>query len=126
MKKFTFFKNISLIVALVAIVYFVSHYAGFAQSELMKMFNIPGSSVAGASTKKAEEISEKIKSDVEGQLGILQKQALSLTIGDAINSLSRLQKVQKDFNSLKDYTEEKVNDVLESKSSQKSKVKNQN
>ena len=110
-----FLKNIFLILALVAIVYFVSHYGGFAQSQLFKMFNIPGSSVAGASTKRAEEISGKISSDINDQLEILKKQALNLTLGDAINGLSRLQKVQKDFNSLKDYTEKKANDVLESR-----------
>lgn len=111
----TFFKNISLIVALVAIVYFASNYSGFIKSEVMKLFNIPGSSVAGASTQKAEEISGEIKSDIEKQLNILQKQALNLTLGNVINNVSRLQKVQKDFNSLKDYTEEKVADMLKSK-----------
>lgn len=111
----TFVKNILLIVALVLIVYFVSRYSGFIKSEAMKLFNIPGSSVQGVSTKKAEEISGKISSDVSKQLEIAQKQILDLTLSDVINSVSRVQKIKNDFDSLKDYTEDKVNDMLKSK-----------
>lgn len=110
-----FLKNIIVIVLLVVAVYFASLYGDLAKNQLLKILNIPGSSVAGASTEKAEEISGKIKSDVNVQLEIVKQQALNFTIGDAINSFSRLQKVQKDFISLKEYTEEKVNDMLESK-----------
>jgi len=110
-----FIKNISLISALVLIIYFASYYSGFIKSEAMKLFKIPGSSVQGASTKKAEDVSEKIKSDIQDQLKILQKQVLNLTLGDAINSFSRLEKIQHDYNSLKNYSEEKINDMLKSK-----------
>lgn len=123
MKKFSFFKNISLIIALLVVVYFISHYAGGLKSEILKFFNIPGSSVQGTSTKRAQEISEKIQSDIGDQIDIAREQFLNVTLGDVINDLSRLQKIQHDFNSLKDYTEEKVNNVLKSEPSQKSKVK---
>ena len=113
--KRVFLKNISLIIALILIVYFTANYSGFLKSEAMKLLNVPGSSVQGASTKKAEKVSGKIKSDIEDQIQILQKQALNLTLSDAISSFSRLEKVRNDFNSLKDYTEEKVNDMLKSK-----------
>jgi hypothetical protein len=110
----TVLKNISLIFALVAVVYFASHYSGTIKSEILKTFNIPGSSVAGASTKRAQEISGKISSDIIGQVDVLQKQSLNLTLTDAINGMSRLQKISRDFNTLKDFTEKKASDMLKS------------
>ena len=115
MNKLGFLKNISIIIAIIAVVYIVANYSGLVKSTVMQLLNIPGSSVAGVSTKRAEEISGKISSDVQGQFGIAQEKVLSLTLSDAINSLSRLKKIQQDFNSIKDYSEEQIRNLMKVK-----------
>lgn len=97
-------KNVSLLAALVVVVYLVANYAGSAKTRIFSMLDIPGSSVKGASTEKAEEISEKFKSDIGEQVSLLQKQALNVTLGDAITVVSRLQKIPQDFQTLQEYT----------------------
>lgn len=113
--KRTFFKNISLVVALVVVVYLVANYSGLVQTTLLQLLNIPGSSVKGASTQRAQELSEKFKSDLRDQFAILQEQALNLTLGDAINGIYRLQKIPKDIHTLQEFTKEQIDDMLKSK-----------
>lgn len=79
------------------------------------MLQIPGSSVKGASTERAEELSEKFKSDLSNQFVILQEQVLNLTLGDVINGLVRLQKIPQDFHSLQEFTKEQLNDMVKSR-----------
>ena len=115
MSKFSVLKNISLIFALIVVVYLVGNYTGVVKSSVMQVLNIPGSSVQGISTKKAQEISEKLKSDVIWQAGVAQDQIINLTVGDAVEVLSRLQKIPQDFRLVEQYTKEKLNDMLKSK-----------
>lgn len=111
----TALKNVSLLIALVVVVYLIGNYSGVAKSQVMGFFNIAGSSVKGASTQKAEEVSEELKSDIATQLGILQEHALNVTLGDVMTTLSRLQQIPQDFQTLKTYTEEQVNNMIESR-----------
>lgn len=106
-------KNISLLAALVIIVYLVSSHAGQVKSVLFSLFNLPDESVMGASTIRAQEVSEKFKSDINGQLGILQEQALNFTLGDAITVVGRLQKIPQDFHSIQEYTSQQIENFIQ-------------
>lgn len=81
----------------------------------MQLLNIPGSSVQGVSTSKAQEITGKIKSDMSGQVGIVKDQLLQLTVGDIVGVLSRAEKIPKDFRAVEEYTKEQIGDMLKSK-----------
>lgn len=111
----TVLKNLSLLTALVVIVYLVANYSETVKSQVLHMLNISGSSVKGASTERAEEISEKFKSDIGMQLGILQEQALNVTLGDAITVISRLQKIPQDFHSITEYTSNQIENFTSKK-----------
>lgn len=113
--KRAFLKNISLIIALIVVVYLVGNNVGMVQSTVMQAMNIPGSSVAGISTKRAQGISEKLKSDIGMQTGVAKDYLLNLTLGDAVDVLSRLQKVPQDFQSIKEYSQEQIDNMLKSK-----------
>src|SRR5437773_2136041 len=115
MSKITFFKNISLVLALLVVVFLVANYTGPIKNQIMDMLHIPGSSVKGASTQRAQEISQKITNDMSAQFGILQEQVLSLKVSDAVNLLSRLQKIPKDAHSVEEFTKKQVDNVLKSK-----------
>lgn len=113
----TVLKNLSLLTALLLIVYLTANYAGDAKNRVLAMLDIPGSSVKGASTERAQELSEKFQSDIGTQLGILQEQALNVTLGDAITVLSRLQRIPQDIEAIKSYTEVQINNVVQSRKS---------
>ncbi|HSA83561.1 MAG TPA: hypothetical protein VLF20_01595 [Patescibacteria group bacterium] len=104
----TALKNVSLIVALIVVVYLVGNYSGTVKNQIMDVFDLAGSSVKGASTEKAEEISGKLQTDIAAQVDTLQKYALDLTLGDAIALFSRFQQVPKDFHSIREYTIDQI------------------
>lgn len=114
MKK-TFLKNISLLIALVVVVYLVANYSGSLRNQVLALLQIPGSSVKGASTERAQELSDKFKSDLRDQFVLLQEQAINLTLGDVINGLSRLQKIPQDIHSLQTFTKEQMDNMVKSK-----------
>ncbi|MBI3887471.1 hypothetical protein HY310_00190 [Candidatus Microgenomates bacterium] len=115
MSKRTVLKNISLLLALVAIVYFVANYTGLAKNTILSLLNVPGTEVKGASTKRAEEISDKLGSDIGNLLEQTKIQALQFTLGDAITGLSHLQKVPQDIHSMQEFTTKQIDSVLKSR-----------
>ncbi len=115
MNKLGFLKNISLLIALVVVVYLVANYGGSFKNQAMALLNIPGSSVKGASTERAQEISDKFKSDLGSQVDIITSQVLNLKVSDAIDGFSRLQKIPKDIKSIEDYTTEQINNFSKKK-----------
>ena len=108
-------KNISLIIALIVVVYLVGNNVGMVKSTIMQAMNIPGSSVQGISTSKAQGISEKLKSDIGQQAEVAKDYLMNLTLGDAVEVVSRLQKIPQDFNSIKEYSQAKLEDMVKSK-----------
>ena len=115
MNKLGFLKNISLLIALVVVVYLVANYGGSIKNQVMGMLNIPGSSVKAASTQRAQEISDKFTSDLSSEIDIVTSQVLNLKVSDAINGFSRLQKIPRDIKSMQTYIKEQTNSVLKSK-----------
>ena len=115
MSKLTVLKNTSLIFALVVVVYLVANYTGPIKDEIMTMVTTPEASVKGTSTKRAEEISQKIKGDVVSQVGILQDRLLHVIFSDAVDEFSKLQKISKDFNEVSTFTKQQIDTVIQSK-----------
>lgn len=123
MSKFGFFKNLSIILALIVVVYVVANYSGIATSSVMQMFNISGSSVQGASTEKAQEVSENIGSDVGNQVENARSYVLDVKLVDAFNGVMRLQQVPKDVQNITTYTREKVEGMVQSREKKMQKDK---
>jgi len=109
MGKLGFLKNIVLVLALVVAVYLVANYGGSLKNQALALLHIPDtSSVKGASTQRAQEISDKFKSDLGSEFENIASQAMNLKAADAINGLSRLQKIPRDINSIKQFTQEQI------------------
>ena len=115
MHKLSFLKNVSLLIALVVVVYLVANYGGSLKNQAMAILHIPGSSVMGSSTQRAQEISDKFKSDLGSEVAIVTEQVLNLKVSDAINGFSRLQKIPRDVHSIQTYIKEQTDIVLKSK-----------
>lgn len=115
MSKFGFFKNLSILLALVFVVYAVANYTGIATSSVMEMLHIPGSSVQGASTYRAQEISGEIGSDVGNHVENARSYLLDVKLLDAYNGIMRLQQVPKDVQEITSYTKEQIEGVLQSR-----------
>lgn len=111
----TALKNLSLLIALVAIVYLIANYSEPVKNQVLSLLNLSTSSVKGASTERAQEITEKFQSDIGTQLGVLQEEALNFTLGDAITVVSRLQKIPEDFHSIQEYTSQRIENFTQKK-----------
>lgn len=118
----TVIKNALVIAFLVVGVYLIANFAGPVKNEVMGMLNMPGSSVKGASTKKAEEVTQTISDNLNEQLLQLQYQVLNVSIGDAVNTVSRFQKVPQDAQHISEYAQEQLHNMLQSRE-QKQKAK---
>ena len=115
MSKFSLFKNISILLALVIVVYVVANYYGMATGSVMELFHLPGSNVQGASTQRAQEISGDIGNDVGGQVEHARSYVLDVKVADALTAVMRLQQVPKDVQNITSYTREKVEGMLQSR-----------
>ncbi|HVA97185.1 MAG TPA: hypothetical protein VND99_06020 [Candidatus Acidoferrales bacterium] len=102
----TVLRNIIAVVVLIAVVYFVTNYAGQIQAQV---------GVKGASTSRAQEIAGKIGSDVGSQVASAEQQLLQIKVSDIINGLSRFQRIPQDATNIKSYVQDQVNNVLESR-----------
>jgi len=98
-------RNIIAIVALVAVIYFVTNYAGQLQQQV---------GVKGASTSRAQGIAGQIGNDVGSQVGAAEKQLMQVKVSDIVKGLSRFQRIPQDVNSIKSFAQDQVNNVLQS------------
>ncbi|HWY79613.1 MAG TPA: hypothetical protein VNW29_04615 [Candidatus Sulfotelmatobacter sp.] len=105
MKKIVF-RNIIAIVVLIAVIYFVTNYAGQIQQQI---------GVKGASTSKAQKIAGQISHDVGAQVDAAKQQTMHMSFSDILNGLSRLQQIPQDINSVTNYAQNQINNMLQSK-----------
>ena len=99
-------RNFIAVVILIAIVYGVTTYAGQIQQQI---------GVKGASTSRAREISGQISHDIGTQVNAAKNQAMQVSLLDIINYLSRFQRIPQDINSIKNYTQDQINNMLQSR-----------
>ncbi len=93
-------RNIIAFLVLAAIVYAVSNYYGIAQQTV---------GVKGASTEKAQEVSNEIQSDIGKQAEKAADSASDVTVGDIFGFLQRFQKIPQDLQNAREYSEDQLN-----------------
>jgi len=102
----TLLKRILILGLIIGLLYIVVNYSGAIEQKV---------GVKGASTKKTNEISAEINSNIKDQVSIAEKQALNLKISDIMNGFSGLSKIPKDFNSIDGYLKQQVSNMLKSR-----------
>lgn len=108
MKILSIIKPIFLLVLLVVGVFFISHYAGPATNQLFSLLNLSDSNVKGASTQRAEELTQQFSSDIGKQVDTAKQSVLNVKVADMLHGLSRLEKIPHDASLLKDYIDNQL------------------
>ncbi len=103
-------RNLTAIIVLVGIVYYVSNYAGVIQEEI---------GVKGVSTQRAQGIAGQISSDVGSHLEVVAEQSMQLTLEDVVNGFVRFQKIPRDVSSVTQYVQEQYDHVVKSRATEK-------
>ena len=108
-------RNLIAVLALIVVVYLVTNYAGMFQQQV---------GVKGASTVRGQNIAGQISNDVGTQVNAAENQAMHINVSDVIHYVSRFQRVPQDITSIKNYAQNQINSVLESKNRETIKNKN--
>lgn len=98
-----------------AIIYVIGNYWETARNQVLGLLHLPASSVKGASTERAQEISNQFRADINNQIGVLEGQVLNLRVSDALSLISRMNKIPQDVHSAQQYLNMQVGSVLKSK-----------
>lgn len=96
-------RNIIGVLLLCAIAYFVYNYYGTAQSAV---------GVKGASTEKAQEITENVKSDLDKQADQAAESASQVTVGEIVGFFGRFQKIPEDISNTRQYLEGQAENLI--------------
>lgn len=97
------FRSIIGVLLLCAIAYFVYNYYGTAQSAV---------GVKGASTEKAQEITESVKSDLDQQADKAAESASQVTVGEIVGFFARFQKIPEDISNVRQYLESQTENLM--------------
>jgi hypothetical protein len=100
-----------IIAGIIAIIFFSSNLRetvfGFAEKQ--------SKNVLGASTKRAQEVTSQIGSDIGAGFTVAENQVLNMKVSDALHLLNRFQRIPQDFQSMQKYVQEQANNVLKLK-----------
>ena len=110
-----FFFKIFLLTFVVGIVIAIFFFSKGTRNSVFSFINKETGSVKGASTKRAQEVTGQIASDIGDGYNVARKQVLNLKVSDALNSLNRLQKVPQDFASMEKFVQGQINNFLSHK-----------
>jgi hypothetical protein len=99
-------RNLIAVLALVVVVYLVTNYSGLLQQQV---------GVKGASTVRGQNIAGQISHDVGTQVDAAKNQAMHVNLSEVVNYFSRFGRVPKDVSDIKNYVQEQMKNVLESK-----------
>ena len=99
-------RNVIAVIALIVVVFIVTNYAGDIQEKI---------GVKGASTVRGQNIAGQISNDVGSQVDAAKNQAMHVSLSDVVNYFSRFQRVPQDINTIKNFTQTQINNVLESR-----------
>lgn len=115
MGKFVLLKNIFLILFIIGVVYMFANYAEPVKNMAFGILHVPSNNVLGASSLRAGEFSQNVKSDIDKTAENLQKQILNITVGDIFGVLGRAQRIPQDIKTAGDFIKEQADNVLQSK-----------
>lgn len=110
---FTVLRNIFLIVLLLGIVFMVSRYAEPVKHMALGMVNLQDESVLGASSERAQDITEKVGSDLAAQAGTAVDQFLNIRFGDVVTVLLRVQQIPQDISSVHNFVKEQAEAIVD-------------
>lgn len=96
-------RSLVAVVILGAIVYGVYNYYGMAQNAV---------GVKGASTQKAQEITESVKSDLDQQADKAAESASQVTVGEIVGYFARFQKIPEDISNARSYLESQTENLI--------------
>lgn len=102
----TLLRNIIGVLLICAVIYLVSNHYGTAQEM---------AGVKGASTDKAQEISEDIQSDLVKQAETVAENTNNLTVGEIVGFFTRFQKIPEDIGNAQEYLQGQADNVLKSR-----------
>lgn len=97
-------RNVIALVVLIAIGFIVTNYYGSLQETV---------GVKGVNTQKAQEITNDISSDVGQQVDTAAEKAGEVKVNDIVSFFHRFQKIPEDFNNMKTYVTEQVENFRE-------------
>lgn len=103
-------RNVIAVLALVVVIYLVTNYSGMLQKQV---------GVKGASTERGQDIAGHISQDVGIQIDSAKEQAMHISLSDVVAYFNRFQRIPKDINDIKNFTQDQINNVLESKDKKK-------
>lgn len=112
MGKLTILKNIFLVLLLVGVVWMISYYAEPVKNTALGMMKIQDNNVLGASSKRADEITGKVGSDIGAQAANIKDQVLSISLGSVLQTLSRAQKIPQDIQSAGEYIKKQADTIM--------------
>ncbi len=104
------FRSFIAIIVLIGVAYGVTNYSGQIQQQI---------GVKGASTSRAQEIEGKLSHDVGSQVNSVEQQAMHVKVSDILNGLSRFKQIPQDANSIKNYAQSELSNVLQSRTRKK-------
>ena len=100
------FRNFIAFVVLFGLVYFVANNFGTAQQMV---------GVKGVSTKKAQDVTKALNSDINQQVNSTIKKTGDIKLSDIMNELSRFQKIPQDINNVKNFAQEQIKNFTKKK-----------
>lgn len=106
----TVLRNTLAVAAIIVIISFATNYSGLIKEQV---------GVKGASTDRAQEISQEIGSDINEHVNDAKEQALQVNVKDVIDFFGRFQKIPEDVTNAKEYVQDQVSSVLESRNENK-------
>ncbi len=71
--------------------------------------------VKGSSTKRAQEISKEVSSDIIDGFTTAKEHALDVKVSDIVDVVARLQKIPQDFQNMQRYIEEQISKMKDQK-----------
>ena len=100
------FRSFLALIILAGVGYVITNYSGQVQQKI---------GVKGASTSRAQEIEGQISHDVGSQINFAEGQAMHINVSDVLNGLSHFKEIPQDANSIKNYAQSTLSNVLQSK-----------
>lgn len=97
------FRTLIAVVLLGAIAYLVYNYYGVVQNAV---------GVKGASTQKAQEVTESVKSDLNQQADKAAESASQVTVGEIVGFFTRFQKIPEDVSNARSYLESQAESLM--------------
>ncbi len=105
------FKNILVILVLVVVIVLLVRNSDAIKNQALSILHLSPKQVAGLQTKRGEQITNQLQSDVQNQMDTVKKQALNVKVGDVIELLGRAQKIIHDAQTFEEYIKEQIDNL---------------